>query len=53
MLEIVYSMQFKKDFKKVRKLLLPDLKAVFEVIQTLEKQQRLQEKYKDHCLSGH
>ncbi|MBW5291134.1 MAG: YafQ toxin protein [Candidatus Ruthia sp. Asou_11_S2] len=53
MLEIVYSTQFKKDFKKVRKLPLPDLKAVFEVIQTLEKQQRLQEKYKDHCLSGH
>ncbi len=53
MLEIVYSTQFKKDFKKVRKLLLPDLKAVFEVIQALEKQRRLQGEYKDHCLSGH
>ncbi|BBB22634.1 plasmid stabilization system protein [Abyssogena phaseoliformis symbiont OG214] len=53
MLEIVYSTQFKKDLKKVRKLPLPDLRAVFEMIQALEKQQRLQEKYKDHCPSDH
>lgn len=52
MLKIRYSSQFKKDFKKVRNLLLPDLKAIFEVISTLEKNSILDKKYKDHELSG-
>ena len=50
MLEIVYSSQFKKDFKKARKLPLPDLKIIFEVISTLEQETKLDEKYKDHEL---
>ena len=52
MTEIVYSNQFKKDFKKARKLPILDLKAVFDVISTLEKEEALDEKFKDHELSG-
>jgi len=52
MLEITYSSQFKKDFKKIRKLSLPDLKIIFEVISTLEKEASLDAKYKDHELIG-
>ncbi|GAW85439.1 mRNA interferase YafQ [Bathymodiolus platifrons methanotrophic gill symbiont] len=52
MLKIRYSNHFKKDFKKVRNLPLPDLKAIFEVISTLEKGLTLDKKYKDHELSG-
>ena len=52
MLEITYSSQFKKDFKKLRKLPLPDLKIIFEVISTLEQEATLDAKYKDHELIG-
>jgi len=52
MLEIIYSSQFKKDFKKLRKLPLPDLKLVFEVVSTLEKEETLDAKFKDHELIG-
>ena len=52
MLEITYSNQFKKDFKKLRKLPLPDLKIIFEVISTLEKEANIDTKYKDHELIG-
>jgi len=53
MLEIIYSSQFKKDFKKARRLPLPDLKIIFEVISILEQGTTLDTKYKDHELSGH
>ena len=52
MLEIIYSSQFKKDFKKVRKLPLPDLKIIFEMISILEQEATLDAKYKDHDLIG-
>ena len=52
MLEIVYSSQFKKDFKKARKLPLPDLKNIFDVISILEQEATLDAKYKDHELIG-
>ena len=52
MLEIVYSSQFKKDFKKARKLPVPDLKIIFEVISILEREAALDAKYKDHELIG-
>ncbi len=52
MIEITYSSQFKKDFKKLRKLPLPDLKIIFEVISTLEQEATLDAKYKDHELIG-
>jgi len=52
MLKIRYSNQFKKDFKRVRNLPLLDLKTIFDVVSTLEKNLMLDEKYKDHELSG-
>jgi len=52
MINIVYSNQFKKDFKKIRKLPLPDLKKIFEVISNLEQEIALDAKYKDHEISG-
>jgi len=52
MLNISYSSQFKKDFKKVRNASLPDLKIIFDVISTLEKKSVLNKHYKDHELSG-
>ena len=52
MLEITYSSQFKKDFKKVRKLPLPDLKIIFDLISILEQGIALDAKYKDHELIG-
>jgi mRNA interferase YafQ len=52
MINIIYSTQFKKDFKKVRKLPIPDLKIIFEVISALEQEITLDPKFKDHELSG-
>ena len=52
MLSLVYSTQFKKDFKKARKLPIEDLSVLFSVISTLEKQETLHVKYKDHELVG-
>jgi len=52
MINIIYSAQFKKDFKKARKLPLQDLKLIFEVISTLEQNITLDTKFKDHDLSG-
>lgn len=52
MVEIGYSNQFKKDFKKARKLPLLELKAIFDVISSLEQEGALDEKFKDHELSG-
>ena len=52
MIEIAYSSQFKKDFKKVRNLPLPDLKVIFDVISRLEQELPLDSKYKDHELTG-
>ena len=52
MINIVYSNQFNKDFKKVRRFPLPDLKKIFGVISNLEQEIALDAKYKDHELSG-
>jgi mRNA interferase YafQ len=52
MLSIVYSNQFKKDFKKARRLPLPDLKELFSVISRLENHGSLDIKQKNHDLSG-
>jgi len=53
MLDIFYSNQFKRDFKKLRKLPILDLKIIFEVISTLENEDTLDIKYRDHELIGH
>ncbi len=52
MFKITYSTQFKKDFKKARKLPIEDLKELFSIISTIESGETLKEKYKDHRLSG-
>ena len=52
MLKLVYSSQFKKDFKKVRKLSIEDLKDIFQIITQLEAGQILESKHRDHELVG-
>ncbi|VAX07168.1 mRNA interferase YafQ [hydrothermal vent metagenome] len=52
MINITYSTQFKKDFKKARKLPLPELKTIFGVISALEQEITLDATFKDHELSG-
>ncbi|WDE95669.1 type II toxin-antitoxin system YafQ family toxin [Lentisphaera profundi] len=52
MLELVYGSQFKKDFKKARKLPIEDLSNIFKIISTLQSQTPLDQKYKDHDLTG-
>lgn len=52
MLSLEYSTQFKKDFKKIIKLQIPDVIEVGHVVSTLQKSEPLLEKYSDHSLSG-
>ena len=52
MYKLEYSNQFKKDFKKVVKLTIPDVVEVGHVITTLQQGQTLAQKYVDHALTG-
>lgn len=52
MLTLEYSSQFKKDFRKVVKLPIPDVVEVGKVISTLQAGEKLDKKYVDHALSG-
>ena len=52
MLKLEYSAQFKKDFKKISKLPIPDVVEVGHVIKQLQFGKTLPEKYVDHPLSG-
>lgn len=52
MYTLEYSSQFKKDFKKIAKLAIPDVIEVGHVITSLQHGQELAEKYRDHGLSG-
>ena len=52
MLTLDYSSQFKKDFKKVTKMSIPDVVEVGNVISTLQRGQALEPKHVDHSLSG-
>lgn len=52
MYKLEYSSQFKKDFKKIAKLAIPDVIEVGHVITSLQQGQKLPEKYVDHILSG-
>jgi mRNA interferase YafQ len=52
MLKLEYSNQFKKDFKKVIKLAIPDVIEVGNVVSTLQRNSKLEAKYVDHPLSG-
>jgi mRNA interferase YafQ len=52
MLKLEYSTQFKKDFKKIAKLPIPDIVEVGHLIKQLQLGETLPEKYVDHPLSG-
>jgi mRNA interferase YafQ len=52
MLLLEYSNQFKKDFKKITKMPIPDIIEVGNVISTLQKGLVLETKYVDHPLTG-
>ncbi|MFP7308758.1 type II toxin-antitoxin system YafQ family toxin [Enterococcus faecalis] len=51
MLEIFYTNQFKKDFKKAKKQ-GKNLEKLKEVLVLLQEQQTLPPNYKDHALTG-
>lgn len=51
MLEIFYTSQFKKDYKKAKKR-RKDLDQLKKVIVMLQNQQILPKKYRDHRLTG-
>lgn len=52
MLELDISNQFKKDFKKIARMPVPDIVEVGYVIKQLLLETRLSDKYADHQLSG-
>ena len=52
MLNLEYSTQFKRDFKKIIKLPIPDIVEIGHVIKQLQLGKVLSEKYVDHSLSG-
>ena len=52
MLILDYSSQFKKDFKTITKLPIPEIIEVGNVISTLQKSLILDAKYVDHALIG-
>ena len=54
MLDLSYTTTFKKEFKKLQRntLNFEDLKEFFEIIQKLQGKVALEEKYRDHSLSG-
>jgi mRNA interferase YafQ len=52
MYDLVYSSQFKKDFKKIIKKPIPDVIEVGNIISRLQRGEELEKKYSDHLLSG-
>lgn len=52
MLILEYSNQFKRDFKKIIKMPIPDILDVGHVISILQQEKKLASKYVDHSLSG-
>lgn len=52
MYSLEYANQFKKDFKKITKMSIPDVIEVGHVISTLQHGATLEAKYVDHGLSG-
>ncbi|GAB0150774.1 type II toxin-antitoxin system YafQ family toxin [Marinobacterium sp. BA1] len=47
-----YATQFKKDFKKITKLPIPDILEVGRVISMLQRGEPLEDKHVDHPLTG-
>ena len=51
MLDLVMTTQFRKDLKRIDKR-GKDLSLLKDVLQTLREEQALEEKYRDHALTG-
>ncbi len=51
MFDLVTTTQFRKDLKRIRKRGY-DLAKLNDVLQTLQKEEPLNEKYRDHALTG-
>ena len=51
MLDLVMITQFRKDLKRINKR-GKDLSLLKDVLQTLREEQALEEKYRDHALTG-
>ncbi|MDD5955903.1 MAG: type II toxin-antitoxin system YafQ family toxin [Lachnospiraceae bacterium] len=51
MLDLIMTSQFKKDLKRIRKRGM-DLSLLRNVLQTLREEKLLEEKYRDHALTG-
>lgn len=52
MLALEYSTQFKKDFKKITKMPIPDIIEVGNIISQLQRSETLASKNIDHPLTG-
>lgn len=52
MLALEYSTQFKKDFKKITKMPIPDILEVGNLISQLQRGETLPPKNVDHLLTG-
>lgn len=52
MLTLEYSTQFKKDFKKITKMPIPDILEVGNIISQLQRGEALPPKSVDHPLTG-
>ncbi|MBE0494631.1 MAG: type II toxin-antitoxin system YafQ family toxin [Thiomicrospira sp.] len=52
MLSLEYSTQFKKDFKKIAKMPIPDIVEVGNIISQLQRGETLSSKNVDHPLAG-
>lgn len=52
MYSLEYSSQFKKDFKKITKMAIPDIIETGAVIAKLQQGEALDPKYVDHSLTG-
>ena len=50
-MKLIYTTQFKKDFKKIKKQ-QKKLSKLTDVIEKLLSHQKLKQKYKDHSLGG-
>jgi len=51
MLDLVMTTQFRKDLKRINKR-GKDLSLLKDVLQTLREEQAMEEKYRDHALTG-
>ena len=52
MYSLEYSTQFKKDFKKITKMAIPDIIAVGNIISRVQRGEVLDSRHVDHLLTG-